>query len=326
MNSVDQSAIADDGDSASPVPLVSVIMPAYNAEKYVLEAVHSILNQDYEPVEILLIDDGSSDSTVDLVKQAAPQVHIIQQTNAGVAAARNTGLRHAHGELICFLDADDGWLPGKLAAQVDYLRQHPDVGLVFHKWFVWRPDEMGAYIKPPELAIPIAGEIDPSRSGWIYHQLLLDCIVHTSTVMIRREVVKEIGFFETTLINGEDYDYWLRVSRKYEIHKLTGVYSFYRAAAGSLTDTPKSENYGYRIIKGAINRWGLSSPDGASLSKTMANKRLAQLAFDYGYSHLHYGSVKLAKMAFLKALQHEPLKWRVFIYLIASLFRQFRNA
>lgn len=309
------------GEIASPRPLVSVIMPAYNAERYVLEAIHSVLDQNYEPIEVLLVDDGSSDGTVDLVRREAPSVRIIQQENSGAAAARNTGLRYARGELICFLDADDGWFHGKLAAQVDYLQQHSEVGLVFHRWLVWKPDETGAYIKQ-HLPSPVPGEINPSCSGWIYPQLLLDCIVHTSTVMMRRWVFKNTGFFDTTLVNGEDYDYWLRVSRKYQIHKLTGVYSFYRETAGSLTKTPKSENYGYRIVKKAIDQWGLSSPNGSNaISKGLARKRLAGLAFSYGYGHLHYGSAKLARIAFLKALRHEPLRWRTLVYLFSTLFR-----
>lgn len=307
---------------APQAPFVSVIIPAYNAEQYVLEAIRSVLDQNYEPIEILLVDDGSSDGTVDLVRRKAPQVQIIQQANGGAAAARNTGLRCARGELICFLDADDGWFPGKLAAQVNYLQQHPEVGLVFHRWLVWKPDENGAYIKPQEFSPQVLGEIDPSCSGWIYPQLLLDSIVHTSTVMMRRQVFQDTGFFDTTLAIGEDYHYWLRVSRKHEIHKLTGVYSFYRESAGSLTKIPKSENYGYRVVKEAMDQWGLSSPDGSSLiSKDLARKRLAGLAFGYGYGHLNYGSAKLAKIAFLKALRHEPLRWRTLVYFFAALFR-----
>lgn len=297
-------------------------MPAYNAEKYVLEAIRSVLDQNYEPIEILLIDDDSNDGTADLVRREAPQVQIIQQPNKGAAAARNTGLRYARGELICFLDADDGWFPGKLAAQVDYLQRHPEVGLVFHHWLVWKPDESGEYIKLQRLPDPVLGEIDLSCSGWIYPQLLLDCIVHTSTVMMRRQVFLDTGFFDATLVNGEDYHYWLRVSRKYPVDKLTGIYSFYRDTVGSLTKIPKSENYGYRVVKEAIDQWGLSSPDGSStLSKNLADKRLAELAFDYGYGHLRYGSVKLAKMAFLKALQHEPLSWRAIVCFFVTLLR-----
>lgn len=308
----------------SAVPLVSVIMPAYNVEQYVIEAIQSVLDQDYESVEILLIDDGSQDNTVELVRRSAPQVKIIQQANAGVAAARNTGLRHANGDFICFLDADDGWFPNKLTAQINYLQRNPNVGLVFHKWFVWKPDATGLYVKPKELPIPTLGEIDISRSGWIYPQLLLDCIVHTSTVMMRRAVAETIGFFDTTLMSGEDYNYWLRVSRHYEIHKLTGVYSFYRIVAGSLTNNiPRLDNYGYRVIKEAIDQWGLSLPNGTSLPKRGADKRLSQLAFDYGYGHFRYGSIKLANKAFFDALKHDPLQWRALAYLAASLLMLF---
>ena len=195
-------------------PLVSVIIPAYNAEKYVLEAIRSVEAQGYGSVEILLIDDGSKDSTVELVRQAAPQVRIIQQANAGAAAARNKGLEEATGDFICFLDADDGWFPGKLKAQVQYLQAHPEVGVCYHKWYVWKPNERGEFLPPQRSEEPVVGEIDPARSGWIYTNLLLDCIVHTSSVMMRREVVRTIGFFKTNLVTGEDYDYWLRVSRK----------------------------------------------------------------------------------------------------------------
>ncbi len=323
MNKLDQSVSSIEDDRTLTAPLVSVIIPAYNAEKYVIEAIRSVLDQDYQPIEVLLIDDGSEDSTVNLVKDNTPQVKIIQQANTGVAAARNTGLRYASGEFISFLDADDGWFSGKLTAQVNYLQQHPEVGLVFHKWFVWKPDGTGLYVKPQGLPVPVLGEINSLLSGWIYPQLLLDCVIHTSTVMMRREVAKVTGFFETTLINGEDYNYWIRVSRNYEIHQLTGIYSFYRMVAGSLTnDTPKSDNYGYRVIKGAIDQWGLSSPDGVSLSKSLADKRLAQLAFSHGYGHYYYGSAEWACRAFFDTLRHDPLMWRALVYLLLSKFRR----
>ena len=309
------------GEIASPRPLVSVIMPAYNAERYVLEAIRSVLDQSYEPIEVLLVDDGSSDGTVDLVRREAPSVRIIQQENGGAAAARNTGLRYTRGELIGFLDADDGWFPGKLAAQVDYLQRHPEVGLVFHHWLVWKPNETGVYTKQ-QLPSPVPGEIDPSCSGWIYPQLLLDCIVHTSTVMMRRQVFQDTGYFDQTLVNGEDYDYWLRVSRKYEIHKLTGVYSFYSEAAGSLTKTPKSENYGYRVVKGAMNQWGLSSPDGSTfIPENLARKRLGELAFGYGYQHYRSGSLRLATQAFIISLRHYSLNVKAIIFILIIKFR-----
>lgn len=304
------------------LPLVSVIIPAYNAEKYVLHAIRSVLDQNYASIEILLVDDGSTDNTAALVEREAPQARIIRQANAGVAAARNSGLRHAAGELICFLDADDGWFPGKLTAQVDYLQQHPEAGMVYHDWLIWKPDADGHYAEPQQPPSK-DGQIDPERSGWIYHKLLLDCIVHTSTVMIRSNILPDIGFFDSSLTNGEDYNYWLRVSRRCEIHKLNGVYSFYREVAGSLSNTPKSRNYEYLVIKQAVEEWGLSSPDGGSLTTEQINQRLARLAFRFGYSHFYSGSPRLAGQAFLDAIKHEPLMWRAIPYLAASKLKIF---
>jgi len=312
--------------TSSSTPLVSIIIPAYNAEKFVLEAIHSVLQQHYAPLEILLIDDGSNDGTAALVQREAPQVKIIQQPNAGVAAARNTGLRHVTGNYICFLDADDGWFPGKLEAQVNYLQQHPEVGVVFHKWYVWKPDGNGAYNPPQRSEDPISGEIDPELSGWIYPRLLLDCVVHTSTVMMRRTVADDIGFFDTALETGEDYDDWLRVSRKFQIHKLTGTYSFYRAAPGSLTSAPKSQNNEYNVIKRALMQWGRTSPDGVSVQEKVMNKRLSKLAFDFGYAHYHHGSAKLASSAFMQSFLHQPTRVRSMAYLIASTLRQAGHA
>jgi glycosyltransferase involved in cell wall biosynthesis len=302
----------------SAMPLVSVIIPAYNAENFVMRAIQSVFEQNYQPLEILLIDDGSTDGTAALVEREAPEIQIIRQANAGVAAARNAGLRHATGELICFLDADDGWFPGKLAAQVNYLQAHPEVGLVYHSWLVWKPDADGHYADPKQPSLTSADVIDSEKSGWIYHKLLLDCIVHTSTAMIRRPIAQTVGFFDTNLTNGEDYNYWLRVSRVCEIHKLKNVYSFYRQVAGSLTNTPKPRNFEYLVINQAIDQWGLSSPNGAALSDAQMNRRLARLAFDFGYNHFHHGSPALAKAAFRDVIKHWPLMWRAFPYLAAS--------
>lgn len=299
-------------------PLVSVVIPAFNAERYVLDALRSVLEQRYEPLEILLVDDGSHDDTVALVEREAPGVCIVRQRNAGPAAARNTGLREARGDLICLLDADDGWFPGKLASQVEHLRRHPEVGLVFHDWLVWRPDEDGRYVQPSRNEAQAEG-IDPASSGWIYSRLLLDCIVHTSTVMMRREILDDIGYFDTTLINGEDYNYWIRVSRRYLIHKLTGVYSYYREVPGSMTKLakPKRENYEYRVVSEAVARWGVIAPDGSAASCTEVKQRLGQLAFDFGYGHFRSGDPALARDALREALRHDPSRLKARLFLLA---------
>ncbi|THF63651.1 glycosyltransferase family 2 protein [Pseudothauera nasutitermitis] len=317
MNAADLPADAPRGTAAAGLPLVSVVIPAYNAADYVLEAIASVRAQDYAALEIVLVDDGSQDGTAELVRAAAPEVRIVRQDNAGVAAARNTGLRAARGELICFLDADDGWFPGKLAAQVAYLRAHPEVGLVYHRWLVWRPDADGGYRPPPRPQV-VDGGINAARSGWIYPQLLLDCIVHTSTVMIRREIAEAVGGFDPELKNGEDYHYWLCASRLCRIDQLAGVYSFYRAVPGSLTNRPKPVNYEYLVVERALREWGAAAPDGTRVAPRALARRLTKLAMDFGYGHYHGGSPRLAAQAYRTALRHDPLRWRAAVYWLAA--------
>jgi len=303
-------------------PMVSVIIPAYNAARFILEALQSVDAQHYYPLEILLIDDGSTDETVDLVRRNQPNVRIISQANGGVSAARNTGLREATGEFICFLDADDCWFPGKLAAQTAYLAAHPSVGIVYHKWHVWKPDAAGAYHPPSAVDAQGSPEgIDPEFSGWIYHRLLMDCVVHTSTIMMRRTVAREIGFFDTDLVTGEDYDYWLRASHHCEMHKLAATYSSYRSTPGGLTSMPPKKNNEYEVITRAIKRWGLASPDGNTVPKAAIEQRLANLAFGFGYTHYHRGSARIARNAFLSTLRHDPLRWKALAYLAATTVR-----
>ena len=243
---------------------VSVIVPVYNAESCILEALRSVRAQNHAPMEILLIDDGSTDGTVALV-------------NAGGAEARNTGLKCATGDFICLLDADDGWFPGKLAAQLSYLERHPDVGAVSHTWLDWRPASNGNYPPLAWQAPTDPQRVDPAQSGWIYPRLLLEPTVQTSTMMMRRGIVEMNGFFRADLTTGEDYDYWLRLSRLTRIDKLATAYSFYRrGSAESLTGRVLPVNHGYEVIQAAIDRWGRTAPDGSSFSRKQLERRLGQ--------------------------------------------------
>jgi glycosyltransferase involved in cell wall biosynthesis len=302
---------------------VSVIIPAYNAAAYVLDAIDSVLAQNHAPIEILLIDDGSTDATAELVENKRPQVRVIRQANAGVAEARNAGLRCAGGDFICFLDADDGWYPGKIVAQLNLLARHTDVGAVFHDWRMWQADADGGYSPLPWQPPSDPALIDPEQSGWIYPQVLMDYIIHTSTIMIRREWIERVGFFRTDLVIGEDYDYWLRLSRVTKIEKLAAMYSFYRRGPQeSLTKVLQPVDYGYELVRDAVAQWGRAAPDGRMLSRQQINRRLSAIAFDFAYGHFHRGSPRLARQASWRAFRHDPRRWKALVYFLASLLKK----
>lgn len=298
-------------------------MPAYNARPFIEESIRSVVNQDYPNLELIIVDDGSSDGTPELAKQFGSQVTVIRQKNAGPAAARNRGIEAASGELIAFLDADDVWLPGKVSLQVQYLRDHPEVGVVFGRFLRWESQPDGSFSAPPSpinLDTPLA--LVPEQSGWVYTALLFDNVIHIITAMIRRSVIETVGGLDATLPTGEDYDFWLRVSRQFRAAKFDRTLAYYRMHGASITKVPRKENNEYRVLLKTLAAYGPTGPDGIAASEIALRERLFQLCFSHGYFHIRSGDPTVARDAFSTALHHLPLKPKVWVYwMVASIKR-----
>jgi len=295
---------ASNSPTARPAPRVSVIVPCFNAADYVGQALDSALGQTHGNVEIIVVDDGSTDSTPEVLAGYADRVRILRQQNSGSAAARNRGIDAATGELIAFLDADDFWFPDKLQMQVSHLMSCGDCGVVYCGWLALSADSDGRFPQPVRSA-PNVGEdlIDPDRSGWLYHLLLQDSVVHTSTAVFRRDVIESVGRFDESLRRGQDLDYWLRASRVTQIHKLSAVLSVYRLHAESITRQPNPVNYRARVIEKALATWGLADPTGRMLDPRVVRQVLKQSWRGHGYQHLKRGSADQALRSFSKALK-----------------------
>lgn len=302
----------------STTPLVSVVIPCYNGARYILSTLASVLDQGIDELEVIVVDDGSRDGSADLVRRAYPQVRVDEQANAGVAAARNRGIALARGEFVAFVDADDIWLPGKLAAQLDLMRSHPDCRMNYAAWQVWDSDSPAP--APSDLEEVQRSAADTARwagpSGWIYPALLLDCYVWTSTVLARRSLFDEIGTFDPTLRLGEDYDLWLRASRVTPILRLPRPYALYRIHPASITHTRPTGNHRARVIEAALSRWGFTSPDGVQADRAAVERMLAKTWSDYAAAQLQSGEVKPARDSSWKALRLSGLHvpgWKVLI-------------
>ena len=300
-----------------PTPLVSVIMPTYNTACYVQESIDSVLEQDYPSIQLIVIDDGSTDETVDIIRRYGERVVLLTQKNQGAAVARNTGLAAAEGEYIAFLDSDDVWLPGKLSAQVAYLDSHPDIGMVFSRWQTWQPDDTGQFPAAETFAADCQTPpgIVAERSGWLYNGLLFTSLLHTITVMARRSLIHEVGDFDTALKRGQDYDYWLRASRVTEIHQLDRVFALYRLHGEGCIKKWPSENYERLVVEKALSRWGLEGPDGQHTNPVAIKQRLADTSFSFGYHHFWEGDPRLALRAFRHAATHHPTRLAAWRYL-----------
>jgi glycosyltransferase involved in cell wall biosynthesis len=310
-------------------PLVSIIIPVYNSAAYVADALRSALAQDYENKEVIVVDDGSTDSTAEILKSFQDQIVVLGQKNAGPGAARNRGIRHAKGVYIAFLDADDYWAPGKLRLQVEYLEQHPDIGAVYSRWARWYPRYDGKFCCPSFPSLNQAPPLAAEDSGWIYTNLLFDSCLLTSTVVLRRSITERVGAFNEELLRGQDYDYWLRLSRITQIHKLDCDLALYRIHGDNIVRKYPNRNYGLMVLENNVARWGITSPDGRTVSKRKLRYRFSQLSFAFGYWHSQHGTYKIARNAFMKSLKYQPTHVKSWMYLgltaILSVFRPDRT-
>jgi glycosyltransferase involved in cell wall biosynthesis len=194
--------VYDDASMAT----VSVIIPSYNRATTLSEAINSVMAQDYHDFEIIVVDDGSTDNTPDIL-QAFPKMVVVRQDRQGVSAARNAGIAQASGRLVAFLDSDDLWLPAKLATQVAFFDSNPDA-LICQTEEIWIRN--GMRVNPKKR--------HKKPSGMVFTRSLELCIVSPSAVMMRSSLFDEVGVFDESLPVCEDYDLWLRVACRFPIH------------------------------------------------------------------------------------------------------------
>jgi GT2 family glycosyltransferase len=335
-----------------PVPvdgLVSVVIPSYNRAYCVAATIDSVLAQTYPQVEVLLVDDGSTDGTRELIASRFghdSRVRYLPQPNQGVSAARNTGFRHARGEFVALLDSDDLWFPEKLAAQIALFRAHPEIGMVwsdmeaidmqgrvlstrylrqmYSAWSYFRDDELFATrARLGDLDSEATGSLAdaPVHTGTVYSQMIMGSLVHTSAVVLRRERQRAVGGFNGRYRNlGEDYDFHLRTCQAGPVGFIDLPLIKYRRGNPDRLTRPEhhfdaATNF-LKVIEPHIrdNRAAILLPD-QMLNEVMAEAHfwIADVAWDLG-------DMRIARTQLAAGLVHRPYapKYRV-KYLLASL-------
>jgi len=189
------------------MPKVSVIIPAYNRAYSLREAIDSVLSQSYNDLELIVVDDGSTDETQEIVSSYIPKLAYIYQERQGVSAARNKGIACAHGDYLAFLDSDDLWLKDKLNLQMKFMESRPEA-LICYTEEIWI--RKGVRVNPMKK--------HRKYSGMIFEHCLPLCIVSPSSVLIAHSLLEKTGEFDEELEACEDYDLWLRISAQYPIY------------------------------------------------------------------------------------------------------------
>ena len=195
---------------------VSVIIPTFNRCRFIVDAVESIVLQNVSNLEIIVIDDGSTNGTRDALKPYMNIIRYIYQENGGVSAARNRGVRESRGELLAFLDSDDLWSPGKLKAQIDKISSDDVLSFEGVEWFVDQKEDQLLFEQCRSVKWP-----DCDTSGFVIDPVLNVAegrYLHLGTLLCRRTTFLEIGFFDESLCMGEDEDWFSRASTKTRFH------------------------------------------------------------------------------------------------------------
>lgn len=207
---------------------VSVVVPTYNAARYIRETLDSVLDQSYPEWELIVIDDGSTDDSPRIAREYLRdgRVRVVSQPNAGVAESRNRGLSLSQGEYVAFPDADDVWLPGNLEAKLAYLRAHPECALALSDVV-----EIDAASRP-------TGQIHLAGSGWVLEQQLLwkgdPMPALPSNAVIRRSALDDVGGFDPKLSTAADQDLKFRIAARYPVGRVPGAFVRYRVHDGNM--------------------------------------------------------------------------------------------
>ena len=186
-------------------PIVSVVIPTYNRVIRLKRAIDSVCNQSFKHIEIILIDDGSTDETEIMVRENFPNISYIKTENRGVSAARNLGIKKSRGEYIASLDSDDEWFPKKIETQVMRIRS------CNRRWVHTEERWIRNGVRVNQK------KIHRKSGGDIFNRSLSLCLVSPSTVMLEKSLLEEFGGFDENFIVCEDFDLWLRILSKYEI-------------------------------------------------------------------------------------------------------------
>ena len=214
---------------------VDIIIPAFNAARYLPAAIESVISQTFDDWQILLVDDGSTDNTQEIVNsfldRLGPKIKYIKQENRGVSAARNTAILASKAEFLALLDADDMWMPCRLSESLKVLVERPQAGLCYGLITSIDPDG--------RLGNSWEGNLS-NAAGHIAPQIYLRAVeLPSPTITIRRICIDEVGIFDESLRVTEDRDLWLRIALRYEVAFVPKVLALYRMSPSSLTTDPK---------------------------------------------------------------------------------------
>ncbi|HUW82368.1 MAG TPA: glycosyltransferase family A protein [Phycisphaerae bacterium] len=283
-------------------PLVTIVIPTYNRADLLAETLDSVSAQTFRDYEIIVVDDGSTDHTAQMIARRSEPIRYFRQRNEGASSARNHGLREARGSLVAFLDSDDLWLPEYLQACVELLRQRDELAMVYCDFTC-----IG------ETGQPVNGHRKVQHDGDVVERLFASTFVHTSCVTARKSVVLDAAGFDESLPTNEDYDLWLRLALQYPFGLVSRVLCKRRTHRCSLSRNGRSGNLLRKtaLLEDFYHRYG----DGR-IGRRIAHRRLGKVHYSAGKSLLKDGCFHQARYLLQRSLHYRsiaPKTWALFL-------------
>lgn len=320
----------------STEPTVSVVIPTYNRAGLIAQAVRSVLDQTGIHFEVIVVDDGSTDDTRQVLEPFNGKIRYLATENRGVAHARNIGMKASFGRYIAFLDSDDLYLPGKLALQVAFMEAHPEVGVVSTEISAMMGNTVtrdyflqsyhGIYNRKGwsyDDVYPVSGEFysDALKNtfhyyiGSIFKKILEGPLLSTNTVLLRRNILTTVGYQNEVYRTGEEYEFLVRICKYYKAAFLnvpTYIYRYHddqitMVASRDSREKTLTEIRTEKVLLQAVLDWGVGDRRFYNENKDWINRRVAELYHCIGKKWLEIGEVNKARENFTRGNDFDPL-------------------
>ena len=265
-----------------------------------IEAIKSIFTQTLLPDEVIIVDCGSKDGTRDAVLGYSQKIIFLETKTPGASSQRNTGISQAKSDFIAFLDDDDIWHPEKLKIQMKFLETHPEIAMASSE------------------NVRIKHKIKIKKSDWIfgdlYMKLFMKSFIHTSTVVIKKDVFDKVGGFNENYKRAEDYDMWLRISRSFPLAHTKTPLTWIRKSKNRLSnDKFDLRNSAIKVIK--------ENYDPEKIPKRKLNKRISDIEISLGRRYVKAGNKEEGNKHFLSSIKRYPYRIRPYRYLLSTIIK-----
>ncbi len=281
------------------MPLISVIIPVYNGEQFLAAALDSVFAQSFQDFEVVVINDGSTDGTERVLAAYADRIREVRQENRGLAASRGRGVALAQGTWVAFLDADDIWLPHKLARQAEAARQHPECGIISTDALSFAEDRV---------LVPSLHTWYRPSSGTVLESLLFGNWIPPSAAMVRRDCFAHVRTFELPPPGyGEDWLMWMQIAAHAPVHFVDEVLVRRRLHAGSMSSQGEDVQFGCLLRNFEIVRAQIPQLGGP---RSLVDAAIFQVSLRRGLRDIRAGRLPQAREKLHRAVRHQPRSLR----------------